>query len=97
MILSVVYEVWLLGSWRGQTVGKRACGIRVINADGTMLDSGDALRRTLASFLSTFTLGIGYVMAAFDDRKRALHDRIANTLHIYADEDVPGRVRRAAA
>ncbi|GMU37728.1 MAG: protein kinase [Phycisphaerae bacterium] len=97
VILSVVYEVWLLGSWRGQTVGKRACGIRVINADGTMLDSGDALRRTLASFLSTFTLGIGYVMAAFDDRKRALHDRIANTLHIYADEDVPGRVRRAAA
>ncbi len=97
VILSVVYEVWLLGSWHGQTVGKRACGIRVINADGTMLDSGDALRRTLASFLSTFTLGFGYLMAAFDDRKRALHDRIANTLHIYADEDVPMGARKAAA
>jgi hypothetical protein len=29
--------------------------------------------------LSSLTLAIGYIMAAFDDEKRSLHDRICDT------------------
>ena len=32
-----------------------------------------------AEMLSGMILGIGYLMAAFDDEKRALHDRICDT------------------
>jgi len=39
---------------------------------------------TLQHFISGITLGIGYIMAAFDSQKRALHDRICETRVIYA-------------
>ncbi|MCC7293630.1 MAG: protein kinase [Phycisphaerales bacterium] len=96
LAILVVYHVSLLVKWDGQTIGKRACGLRVINADGTLLDHNDGLRRAFAWLVSVATmplLGFGFVMAGFDDRKRALHDRIAGTLHIYADEPAP-RVQR---
>ncbi len=94
--LGIVYDTLLLSRWQGQTIGKRVCGIRVINADGTLCDLNDAFRRSVSSVVTDLTLGIGYVMAAFDERKRALHDRIAGTLHIYADDPAPPVGRYAA-
>ncbi len=44
---------------------------------------GQAFRRTFAEILSTVILLIGYLMVAFDERKQALHDKMAETLHIY--------------
>ena len=38
--------------------------------------------RFFAKFISAIILFIGYLMAAFTDRKRALHDIIAGTLVI---------------
>ena len=32
-------------------------------------------RVSFAEMLSSLTLGIGYIMVAFDDEKRGLHDR----------------------
>lgn len=95
--LGIIYDTLLLSRWQGQTIGKRVCGIRVINVDGTMCDLNDAFRRSISTIVTDMTLGIGYVMAAFDDRKRALHDRIAGTLHIYADEPCPQQGRQFAA
>jgi uncharacterized RDD family membrane protein YckC len=37
------------------------------------------LGRHFAEMLSGILLGIGYLMIAFDDEKRALHDRICDT------------------
>jgi uncharacterized RDD family membrane protein YckC len=34
----------------------------------------------LAKFLSAMALGVGFLMVAFTDRKRGLHDMIAGTL-----------------
>jgi hypothetical protein len=39
---------------------------------------------TLQHFISGITLGIGYIMAAFDSQKRALHDRVSQIRVIYA-------------
>ena len=83
-LLFLVYSGILIGIWNGQTIGKRICGIKVIAADGRPCSVGRALGRALATFLSVITFMIGYLMAGFDHQKRALHDHVAGTLHIYA-------------
>jgi uncharacterized RDD family membrane protein YckC len=54
------------------TLGKMACGLRVVMSDGGKVTYGRSLGRHFAKLLSGF-------MAGFDDEKRALHDRICDT------------------
>jgi len=77
--LNMLYEVLFL--WKkGATPGKMACGLRVINADGSeQLPLGKCFGRFFAKILSSIVCFIGYLIAAFDDEKRALHDHICNT------------------
>lgn len=76
--ITAAYEVWFLGKF-GATPGKLACHIYVVQSDGGKISYQKAFARYGAKFISSFTLGIGYVMAAFDEEKRALHDRICDT------------------
>jgi uncharacterized RDD family membrane protein YckC len=76
--VSATYEVWFL-TRHGATPGKMVVGKKVVTADGGPLTTGRALGRHFAVYLSSFTLLIGFIMAAFDDQKRALHDRICDT------------------
>jgi uncharacterized RDD family membrane protein YckC len=78
MAISVGYSVWFLSKY-GATLGKMALGLRVIRSDGGSLTVGRAVGRTFADYLSGMILYIGYIMAAFDDQKQALHDRICDT------------------
>ena len=83
-VVAACYEIFFL-STRGATIGKILCGLKVIRADGAPLSTGLATGRYFAArWLNLFTLGIGYLMAAFDDQKRALHDRICETRVIYS-------------
>ena len=63
----------------GATLGKRALGLRVITERGGPISLSLDTVRYLAQLVSSATLSIGYIMAAFDPEKRALHDRICNT------------------
>ncbi|MFZ5823381.1 MAG: RDD family protein [Bacillota bacterium] len=65
---------------KGQTPGKMALGLYVITTDGQPMSYGKAAIRYLGYMVSGFILAIGFLMIAFDDAKRGLHDRIANTL-----------------
>jgi uncharacterized RDD family membrane protein YckC len=56
-----------------------ACGLRVVRPDGESLTFMRAFGRHFAEMLSGLILMIGYLMAAFDSEKRALHDRISDT------------------
>jgi uncharacterized RDD family membrane protein YckC len=76
--LQLGYSVWLTGKY-GATVGKMACGLRVVTPNGSKISYGVACGRFFAEILSGLILYIGYIMAAFDEEKRALHDRICNT------------------
>lgn len=76
--LQIAYNTWMLGKW-GATVGKMACGLRVVTASGGKISYGLACGRFFAEMVSGLILYIGYIMAAFDDEKRTLHDRICNT------------------
>jgi len=64
---------------RGQTLGKMAFRIRVVDLAGGPLSFGQAALRHVGSWLSAVILGIGYLVAAFRPDKRALHDLIART------------------
>ena len=59
-------------AWRGATVGKMIFGLKVIRTDGSKVPLGLSFGRYFAQLLSSITLGIGYIMAGFDDEKRAL-------------------------
>lgn len=71
----------LLPVFTGATVGKWATGLRIERQNGEPLGFGHAtLRHTLGYLISLLTLGIGFLLAAFDGEGRALHDRIAGTI-----------------
>lgn len=78
------------------TPGKMALGIKVVDHHGQRLSFGHALGRWVAATLSYFTLYIGFLMAAFTERKRALHDMVAGTLVVdrWAFSEHPDRQRR---
>jgi len=78
VILGLVYEVVLIGKY-GATLGKMACKIKVVTPDGGKVGYGRSFGRHFAKLLSAMICMIGYIVAAFDEEKRALHDRICNT------------------
>lgn len=76
--------IGLLYSWfflrrYAATPGKMALGLKVVRADGSALGHGRIIGRYFAELLSGMILAIGYIMAAFDEEKRTLHDRICET------------------
>jgi len=78
LLLGIAYETYFIGG-PGATLGKMALKLKVIRADGTAVGYPLALGRYFAKILSGLILLIGYIMAGFDDEKRALHDRICDT------------------
>jgi uncharacterized RDD family membrane protein YckC len=62
------------------TLGKMLLGLIVTDDQGRPITFGRATGRFFSKLISRFTLGIGYIMAGFTQRKQALHDLIANTL-----------------
>ncbi len=80
--IPAVYTTWFIGRFNA-TPGKMACGIKVVTADNDPIGYPRALGRHFAEWISAMILGIGYIMAAFDDEKRTLHDRICNTRVVF--------------
>ena len=84
IVINWLYEALMTSSPRGATLGKQALGLRIIRADGAQLSFGRATARHFLKVMITplVPLAIGYLMAAFTARKRALHDVLAETLVI---------------
>jgi uncharacterized RDD family membrane protein YckC len=79
LTIGVLYETLMIGKF-GATLGKMACKIKIVTADGGRVTYLRALGRYFAKFLSGMLCLIGYLMAFFDkEERRALHDRICNT------------------
>ena len=78
LVISVAYEVYFVTT-RGATPGKMALGLKIVQADGSPIPVNLAIGRFFASWASAIIFMIGYIMAGFDQQKRALHDRICDT------------------
>ena len=77
-----LYFALMESSERGATVGKMAMGLRVVSNEGKRISFLNATGRYFAKIISALILCIGFIMIAFTDRKRGLHDMIASTLVI---------------
>ena len=89
-LIVIFYEVLLL-RYQGATLGKMACGLKVVRPDGRSLGWGVSFGRFF--MWNVATIGIPYlnmilmlvsgIMAGTDQEKRALHDRVCDTRVIY--------------
>jgi uncharacterized RDD family membrane protein YckC len=87
-----VYIGWILICWLyfallesspwQATLGKRALHLKVFDTDGQKISFGRASLRYLGKLISGFLLALGFLLAAFTDKKQALHDFMANTVVI---------------
>ena len=76
--VAATYESFFV--WRfSATPGKMLLGLKVVKPDGSKLSLGLSIGRYAATLVTNFTMGIGHAMAAVDDQKQALHDRMCNT------------------
>ena len=78
MLMGAAYDIFFVGKF-GASPGKMALRLRIVRANGEKVTYGRACGRYFGKLLSSFTLGIGYIMAAFDEEKRSLHDRVCDT------------------
>lgn len=67
--------------WNGQTLGKRAMGIKVVDDRGAEPELGAALSRNLPAVVlfSWLTVVVALVAIATDDRRQRLFDQAAGT------------------
>lgn len=72
------YFTWFVGRF-GATPGKMALGIRIVRSDGSPVTYKRAFCRFWAHQLSGAVFYIGFIIALFDEQRRALHDHICDT------------------
>jgi uncharacterized RDD family membrane protein YckC len=84
---ALIFAIWYFpGAWArgGQTLGQQWLGIMVVRPDGRPVGFGRALLRYYIGMgiLDNIVFGVplGYLWAAFDARKQAWHDKIADTI-----------------
>ena len=80
LILGWLYYAIMESSAKQATLGKIAMGLVVTDERDNRLTFGRASARYFAQYLSVLTLVIGYIIAAFTEKKQALHDMIAGTI-----------------
>ena len=77
-----LYFALMESSAKQATLGKMMVGIVVTDTDGNRVSFGKASGRYFGKIVSSIILMIGYLMAAFTERKQALHDIMAGCLVI---------------
>ena len=79
-VIRILYGAFMESSKYQATVGKLAVGIQVTDVDGGKLTFVKALLRHIGKIISGFVIFIGYIIAAFTEKKQALHDFIAGSI-----------------
>jgi uncharacterized RDD family membrane protein YckC len=99
IVVAVIFVVWefvYFGySWAvsGRTFGMAALGIRVVAADGSVLEPRRGVVRALVFPLSFLLFGLGFLGILVQREHRALHDLIAGSAVIYAWDARAARLR----
>ena len=82
LVFFLIYFVVFTGT-KGQTPGKMALGIQVVDANGNIPGLRRAFFREVpGKLISAVPLFLGFASAGWDDRKRGWHDHIAGTYTI---------------
>jgi uncharacterized RDD family membrane protein YckC len=80
VLLGIIYYTYLEGS-SGQTLGKKALGIRVISLDGGgSIGYGRAFIRYIGRIVSAIPLFLGYFWMLWDKENQTWHDKFAGSV-----------------
>jgi uncharacterized RDD family membrane protein YckC len=90
LIAALLYAPLMLSKTNGKTLGRMACGTRLVRANGKPVDFGYAtLREVVVKWLlfgvvaNSFTFGlaalIDYLWPLWDEENRALHDLVVDS------------------
>ncbi|MFC7521073.1 RDD family protein [Xanthomonas populi] len=100
LVIPALYFAWMQSSRHQASLGKLACGIKLVRADtngGRVGFWRNLLRYVAYALITIFTLGIGLFVSAFmaglSARKQGLHDKVCETLVVdrWAFTDTPER------
>lgn len=83
-VVTWLYFALMESSKKQATFGKRALGIKVATMNGERISFGRATGRYVGKILSSI-LCIGYIMAAFTQKKQGLHDILSGCLVVNND------------
>jgi uncharacterized RDD family membrane protein YckC len=89
-LMAAAYEILLL-KYRSATLGKSACGLKVVRSNGRSLSGGVCFGRFFMwnvvtsgiPYLNVILMSVTSIMLGVDNEKRALHDRVCDTRVIY--------------
>ena len=80
-LIALVLYFGLATYWgKGQTPGKRLCGIRVVSLVEPRITLWTAMERALGYGASALELGFGFLQYFLHPNARTVHDRIAETI-----------------
>ena len=88
LVVTWLYHALMESSEWQATLGKKALGLEVTDMAGQRVSFGCATGRHFAKIitnLASFGIGLGYLMAAFTEKKQALHDMLAGCLVLRRD------------
>lgn len=80
MFISLFYYALLHASKWQATIGKKLLGLRVEDMKGNRISFWRSLGRYIVSSLLSGILLIGFILAAFTEKKQALHDLIVGSV-----------------
>ena len=85
-LVSLAYFTYFEGGATGQTLGKKALGIRVYDfREGGPIGYGRGLLGQFGKWLSAIPLGLGYFWMLWDKEKQCWQDKIAGSVVVPAD------------
>ena len=80
-LISVAYFAYLDGGPRGQTLGKMALGIRVIDFNtGGSIGYGRGVVRWIGLIISAIPCGLGFLWMLWDKEKQGWQDKLASSV-----------------
>jgi uncharacterized RDD family membrane protein YckC len=81
LVVAIAYFVYFEGGPTGQTLGKRALGIRVYDfRQGGPIGYGRGFIRYIGKVLSSIPCYLGYFWMLWDREKQAWDDKLANSV-----------------
>ena len=81
-VMNALYCALTFQSALQGTIGMKLLGLKAVNYNGGPPTPGQCWGRAIASILSAYAYGIGYLILFFTPRRQTLHDLIAGTLVI---------------
>jgi len=79
----IIYEALLIAYWNGQTIGKKAMGIRVVSTGGAPVSVGMAFARSVMKLVSGMVLLLGYLWMLWDPNRQTWHEKVDQTYVTY--------------